>query len=180
MPSRWVAAAILATTIVLGGNGRAQAQARIGTPLATGEAPVAQQPEVHNPQAPKETSPVEFGLAPPTRDQVFRVQSEQALKQRLRQELPQVKKVDFPRGATLLGEESATAAQSFPVQAIAPIAGQVCYRPLYFEDKQTERFGNYVPCLQPFLSAGRFFGDYLLFPYRLCQAPPWTFECDNR
>lgn len=91
-----------------------------------------------------------------------------------------MKKVDFPADAPPLREMPGADLPPFPEQAISPIANQVCYRPLYFEDKHTERFGRYVPCVQPLVSAGRFFGDALLLPCRLWKAPLWTFECDNR
>ena len=149
---------IAAIVVLLGGPTLAHAQAAFGKPAVA-------------------LPPDEFGLTPPTREQLFRVQSEEGLKERLRQELPQVKKVDFPREApAVLFTELAP----FPEKMVSSIASQVCYRPLYFEVKRTERSGEYVPYVQPLLSAGRFYGDVLLFPFRLCLTPPWTFECDNR
>jgi hypothetical protein len=182
MTSRRAAVVILATTVLLGGHAGAQAQVRFGTPLAVVEAPIALKPQapVPNPQGPTETAYDQFGLTPPSRDQLFRVQSEQALKERLRKELPTVKNVAFPGEGTQLREVSGGDGQAFPEQVISPVPVQVCYRPLYFENKLTERFGYYVPCIQPLLSTGLFYGDFLILPYKLCQTPPWTFECDNR
>ena len=122
----------------------------------------------------------EFGLTPPTPAQLFCVQSEESLKDRLRQELPNIKNIAFPAGSTRPVASAATGSEPFPQQTIAPVSCQVCYRPLYLEDKATERFGSYVPCVQPLLSAGRFYCAAVMLPYRLWQAPPWTFECDNR
>ena len=150
---------IVATLGFLGGPSFVNAQATFGKPVAV-------------------DGPDEFGLKPPSRDELFRVQSEQSLKERLRQGLPQVKKVDFPKEASY--PEMPGDIAPFPEQTVAPIAGQVCYRPLYFEVKRTERFGQYVPCVQPLLSAGRFYGDVIILPGRLLLTPPWTFECDNR
>jgi hypothetical protein len=200
--SRQAAALIFATLVFLGGQTLAHAQAAFGKPVAVDESRIPQKkPQVSNPQGPKEIVPAaadkpsvpqklqapqgpkepvrdEFGLKPPTRDELFRVQSEQSLKERLRQELPKVKKVDFPKEASLPEVPGENA--PFPERFVSPIAGQVCYRPLYFEDKRTERFGKYVPCMQPLLSAGRFYGDVAILPCRLLLTPPWTFECDNR
>lgn len=159
MLSRRAAVFLLATAAFVGGPASAQAQATFGKPIAT-------------------QGPDEVGLTPPTRDQLFRVQSEQALKERLRQELPKVKKVEFPKDASR--PEVPAEVTPFPEHVVSPIAGHVCYRPLYFEDKRTERFGQYVPCVQPLLSAGRFYGDVVILPIRLLKSPPWTFECDNR
>jgi hypothetical protein len=150
---------ILAAIVLLGGQTLAHAQAAFGKPVT------AQPPDA-------------FGLTPPTREQLFRVQSEKGLQERLRQELPQVKKVDFPKDAPGVPEVPELA--PFAKHVVSPIASQVCYRPLYFEVKRTERFGEYVPCVQPLMSAGRFYGDVLLLPFRMCLTPPWTFECDNR
>ena len=159
----------------------AQPQVKFLQPMvAVNQTPAPQGPKTPVAQGPKEVLADEFGLTPPTRDQLFRVQSEQALKDRLRQELPKVKKVEFPKGATPIRETPSADLTPFPERVVFPISGDVCYRPLYFEDKRTERFGHYVPCVQPLLSAGRFYGGVLILPYRMWMAPPWTFECDNR
>ena len=168
----------LAELILLGGPTWAQVQVGFSKPVVVGKADVQEKPHVLILQGPKETIPDELELTPPTRDELFRVQSERSLQERLRKELPKVKNVDFPKDATPWREVPDLA--PFPEQVISPIVSQVCYRPLYFEDKRTERFGHYVPFVQPFVSAGRFYGDALLLPYRLWKAPPWTFECDNR
>ncbi len=163
----------------------AQAQARFGKPflvdgvsISQEEAFISQKPTLVLPEDAKKSILDEFGLAPPTRDQLFRVESETSLKERLRRELPRVKNVEFPGEAARLPEVSD--AGPFPEQFISPVASQVCYRPLYFENKRTERFGQYVPCVQPFLSAGLFYRDVVILPFRLLVTPPWTFVCDNR
>ncbi len=145
----------------------ARAQVRFGTPVGTD-------------QGSKAPDAVEFGLTPPTREQLFRVQSEPSLKERFRRALPNVKNVEFPKEAAKLPDVPATESAPFPELATAPIGSPVCYRPLYFEDQWTDRYGNYVPCVQPLISAGRFYADVLLLPCRMALTPPWTFECDNR
>lgn len=149
-------------------------------PIDVVHGPIAHEVRLPNSGGFKEPRIDEFGLTPPTRDQLFRVQSEQALKERFRQELPKLKKVDFPTDAAPLPEVPGSDLAPFAEKSISPIANQVCYRPLYFEDKRTERFGQYVPCVQPLVSAGRFYGSVLFLPCRLWNSPPWTFECDNR
>ncbi len=154
------AALLLATVVFLGGPSLVHAQATFGKPVGV-------------------DGPDEIGLTPPTRDDLFRVQSEQSLKERLREALPKVKKVDFPEDAPLPKSTGVEVAHALDLFAI-PISSPVCYRPLYFEDKRTERFGQYVPCVQPFLSAGRFYRDVVILPCRLLLTPPWTYQCDNR
>ncbi len=144
------------------------------------ETPVPKKPNTPSPLGSKQGLTDEFGLMPPNRDQLFRLQSEDSLKERFRQELPKVKKVDFPNEASRLPETPEADAAPFPRQIISPIAPAICYRPLYFEDKRTERFGQYVPCVQPLISAGRFYSNSLILPGRLLLTPPWTFQCDNR
>ncbi len=151
------ALSIVAMTVLLGGQVSAQALVTFGKPSAVSGAD-------------------EFGL--PTPEQLFLVQSEHALQQRLRQELSNVKQVDFPTDAPL--PEVSREFTPYPEQIVSPIVDPVCYRPLYFEAKRTERFGKYVPCVQPLLSAGRFYGDVVILPCRLLWTPPWTYECDNR
>jgi hypothetical protein len=46
-------------------------------------------------------------------------------------------------------------------------APAVCYRPLYFEDVNVERYGYKVPLVQPMLSAAHFFGRAPLLPYMM-------------
>jgi hypothetical protein len=129
-------------------------------------------------QESKQKDDDEFGLTLPTRDHLFRLQSEQAFLERLRKELPKVKNVEFPKDVPYVpGVEKLI---PFGPQTIAPVFSQVCYRPLYFEDKRTERFGEYVPYVQPLVSTTRFYVGVILLPYRMYLQPPWVFECDNR
>lgn len=120
----------------------------------------------------------EFGLGYPTADRLFRLESEQAFRDRLAQELPKVKNVRFPMDVPLISW--ARPAEPFPEMRVAPVIFPICYRPLYFEDKRTGRFGQYVPYLQPVISLSRFYADVLLLPIHVVTTPPWTFECDNR
>jgi len=179
---------ILAGLTFLSSETWTYAQVSFGKPVAAETESVSQSPQL---PIPRETQPQgnqgirdEFGLAPPTRAQLFQVQSEQSqkevLRQELRQELPNLEKVEFPADAKLPSQAPGAGQTAFPQQFVSPVPNNVCYRPLYFEDKATERFGHYVPYAQPFLSAGCFYGDVIILPYRVWQTPPWTFECDNR
>lgn len=53
---------------------------------------------------------------------------------------------------------------------VAPINWHL---PVYFDDVAAERYGNHFGILQPFVSAGKFYADYLLLPYRVWLTPPW-------
>jgi|GEM_PF-4779991 len=47
----------------------------------------------------------------------------------------------------------------------------VAYNPLYFEEPNLERFGYNYGALQPFISAGRFFGRIPMLPYMIGAYP---------
>ncbi len=55
----------------------------------------------------------------------------------------------------------------------------ICYRPLYFEDIPLERYGENWGALQTFVSAGRFYKDLALIPYKVVVRPPRSLVCDN-
>jgi hypothetical protein len=119
----------------------------------------------------------DFGLTLPAGEHLFRMESEQAFRERLRRELPQVKNVLFPKDVPFVQESKI--AKAFAAPCVGPIAASICFRPLYFEDKKAERYGQYVPCLQPLISTSKFYLGVLMLPGRLIASPPWTFECDN-
>ena len=52
-------------------------------------------------------------------------------------------------------------------------ASSLCYKPLYFEDVQLERYGHYRnPYLQPFVSRARFLLTVPCLPYLMGVDPP--------
>jgi hypothetical protein len=55
----------------------------------------------------------------------------------------------------------------------------ICYRPLYFEDIQLERYGRTFGIVQPGVSAARFFCSVPLLPYKMVVRPPRSCECSN-
>ncbi|QGQ26719.1 hypothetical protein F1728_30390 [Gimesia benthica] len=56
------------------------------------------------------------------------------------------------------------------------VAAAVPHNPLYFEEPYLERYGyNYGPAIQPFISAGRFFGRIPALPYMIGAYP--LYEC---
>ncbi len=65
------------------------------------------------------------------------------------------------------------ASRPWPVQTVQYAATNFCHQPLYFQEINLERYGNnFGPCLQPFASAGAFFGRVPLLPYMLVAKPP--------
>jgi hypothetical protein len=52
----------------------------------------------------------------------------------------------------------------------------VSYQPLYFEEINLERYGYNYGCLQPVLSAAKFYGTLPLLPYKMADQPPCSSE----
>lgn len=56
----------------------------------------------------------------------------------------------------------------------APTAGDFCYQPLFFEQKNLERYGRSHGVIQPVLSGARFFVTIPALPYLASVNHPWT------
>ncbi|MGC4006993.1 MAG: hypothetical protein QM811_29260 [Pirellulales bacterium] len=51
-------------------------------------------------------------------------------------------------------------------------ASALCHRPLYFEEKNLERYGHNAGRLQPAVSAVHFFATIPILPYKMTLDPP--------
>lgn len=87
------------------------------------------------------------------------------------------KPIDFPEFAMVPGSEGAFAGRVFPQQASLYEPNYVCYRRLFFEDRNAERYGWSLGPLQPFASAWKFVGDWIISPYRFGSQPFSRYEC---
>lgn len=121
--------------------------------------------------------PYTLRVQEPTRERVFRVESEEELLARLRKENPNIAdRIHFPKTA-LSGEPLAVRAWAPRAALVEP--NFVCYRPLYFEDKNTERYGWDFSIFQPIVSTGKFYLDLATLPYQMGAHPPWRCECNT-
>jgi hypothetical protein len=109
-------------------------------------------------------------------DQLFRVESEAQLKERITKECLALgqKKVLFPPEANVPFSDNP---QVFPEASTGIEAANLCSYPLYFEDPRTERYGLYCPLAQPLISTSRFYLDTLLLPVKMIVNPPWSLRC---
>jgi hypothetical protein len=126
------------------------------------------------PQPTAETFDIRLNLPGP--QELFRPESEARFRARLLEEAKQRKiQLVFPR------EHPYTEAQEpirdLPLQTKAFFPATVCFRPLYFDNDWTERYGLYTPCFQSFVSTGKFYWKTLTLPYHIVQQPPWMLEC---
>ncbi len=114
-------------------------------------------------------------LLPPPRDRLFRLYNEDALREQIRQEGRSV----IPRQPTVFPEEQPVTAEPYSPREFAPEVAlaepaYVNYKRLYFQDVNTERYGWELGFVQPIFSAGRFFADLAVVPYRFASRP---FDC---
>jgi len=114
-------------------------------------------------------------LLPPSPERMFRIYSEEQLHEQLRQE----DRERTPKTNPIFPDEPAVTDQKYaprqfpPMVAVAEPA-YVNYKRLYFEDKNSERYGWDLGILQPVVSTGLFVGDLVLLPYHFASRP---FDC---
>lgn len=105
-------------------------------------------------------------LEPPGPMRVFRLDSESQFQERLRQEArerPVPERIEFPEEPTL--SKYRYAGRHWPAMTEPVEPSYVCYRRLYFEELNSERYGWDLGIIGPFVSSAYFFKDVVLFPY---------------
>jgi hypothetical protein len=116
-----------------------------------------------------------YQLLPPSRERLQRLQSEEALREQIRQE---AREKTPPERATFPEERPVTGVR-FTDHVFAPQLAltepyYVNYKRLYFQDLNAERYGWDLGVVQPLVSTGLFFTDLALVPYRFASRP---FDC---
>jgi hypothetical protein len=112
----------------------------------------------------------------PSMSKYTRLESEAALKERMRNEFRKTgERITFPDEPVLTQE--AYQGRHWPpmVEHVEP--HYLCYGRLFFEQPNSERFGWSVGVLQPLVSALHFYTDVFLLPYHLGTRPCDPFEC---
>ncbi|MCS6977217.1 MAG: hypothetical protein NZM31_09460 [Gemmatales bacterium] len=127
---------------------------------------------------PQQEYPIE--LEPPGPKRLFRLESEQALIERVRQEArDRGERAIFPPPVELPDQDRPyRPGRPWHVGVVRIVPNYVCYHPLYFEEKNTERYGWDWSIFQPIVSTGAFYADVLIFPYNVGVLPPWACECN--
>jgi hypothetical protein len=132
------------------------------------------------PPTPKEQSlSINIQFEPPGPDVIFRLETEDSLFERIRQEDKdrqepgrQQSPLQFPREPVLSTQPYF--GRSWPQQAMLVEPNYVNYGRLYFEEKNAERYGWELGPVQPVVSAAWFFKDVLALPYKIGTDP---FRC---
>lgn len=164
-------------------------QAELGPPLPVAELPEAIVPVVEEgPRAfvgepqPKKAEPdapaLGLQLNPPNPDLLFRLESERALRDRMRREAlanPRLPKPEFPEDRPQT--DGTVAPRQWPWHTWAVEPNYLCHGRLFFEQPRAERYGRDFGPLHPLLSAGIFAYDVAAFPVRALLWPCQPYEC---
>jgi hypothetical protein len=117
-------------------------------------------------------------LEVPSLERVTRRESEKNLQERIRQEgrnRPDIGRVEFPYEPPISTEPYTP--RQFPPMTCAVEPNYLCYGRLYFEEKNSERFGWDLGPINPLVSTSIFFWDVLTFPYQFGTDICRCYEC---
>lgn len=113
----------------------------------------------------------------PSMDRVFRLENDQDLFERIRQEYrTRNDRAIFPAPVETDQEVKRQVVRNNAPQNCYVHPSFVVYNPLYFEDLNVERYGWELGVLQPLASTLHFYKDVVLLPYNAAVLPPWA--CD--
>lgn len=152
----------------------AQEPIRFPTSLPTASRPLVQEKV----QPPIKTDEDEGKFTPPSREELYRVDSEATKFERVRQLKKALGRpdIDFPDEEGIRIKTSMEK-RHFDEMKATVMPSYVVYQPLYFQQINTERYGWELGIFQPVVSTAQFYGDVLLFPYKFAANPPW--HCDS-
>jgi hypothetical protein len=88
---------------------------------------------------------------------------------------PTLERITFPE-EPILSKEAYTPRVFPPSQEVVE-PNYVCYERLYFEQINSERYGWDLGFIDPFVSAGKFYFDVVVLPYKVWTEPCRKFEC---
>lgn len=116
-------------------------------------------------------------LDPPDKDTLFRLESEQAWRERMRQEAydrtPR-EKITFPDEPVISTEPYY--GRNWQPRPLVVEPTYVGYRRLLFEEKNSERYGWDLGPLQIFVSGAAFYKDVVMLPYHIMTDPLRCYE----
>jgi len=156
---------------------------RVAAPHDAAIRPVALQAQPKDiPRAPEESQEYQIQLEPPGPLRLFRLESEKAFQERMRQEARErtppgtaPERIVFPEEPVLTREPYA--GRSFPPGTLTVEPIYLCYGRLYFEQKNAERYGWDLGPIHPLIAAAGFYWDLVTLPYQLGTDPCRRYEC---
>jgi hypothetical protein len=111
-------------------------------------------------------------LAPPGPQQLFRLESEERLQERMRQEALErspPERIQFPPEPIL--SRATFRGRNWPEQKMTVEPNYVCYGRLFFEERNAERYGWDLGEIAPLVSTLYFLKDAACFPYHVATDP---------
>jgi len=126
----------------------------------------------------QEASNLSVPLEPPGPERLFRLESEQNWMERVEQEHiqgPEHDRVEFPEEPPISNDRYQR--RNFPPATEVVEPNYLCYKRLYFEQLNAERYGWDLGIIHPIVSAGIFFWDVALLPYHCGTEPFRKYEC---
>jgi len=121
-------------------------------------------------------------LEPPGPLRLFRLESEKALQERMRQEVRErtppgaaPDRIGFPEEPVITRQPYR--GRAFPPGTVTVEPNYLCYERLYFEQINSERYGWDLGPVHPLVSAGVFYWDLVTLPYHLGTDPCRRYEC---
>jgi hypothetical protein len=130
--------------------------------------------------APDETLEYPIELEPPGPQKLFgRLDSEAALMERMRQaarERVPAERIEFPV-EPVVGGRGPFVQRTFPQATMFAEPNYVCYSRLFFEEKNSERYGWDLGPVQPIVSTAAFYKDLIFLPYHMFTNPCRWYEC---
>ncbi len=116
-------------------------------------------------------------LEPPGMQRLFRLDSEADMQERMRQEgreRSSPERITFPEEPVI--SRLPYTGRTMTAMATTAEPNYVLYRRLFFEERNSERYGWDLGVLNPFVSAGAFYWDLALLPYQVASLPLRRFE----
>lgn len=117
-------------------------------------------------------------LEPPGPDRLFQLESEDALKERMRQEALQrvpAERIVFPDEPIL--SRDTYLGRNWSQRTLYVEPNYLCYKRLYFEQKNSERYGWDLGPVSTALAPAKFFADVVTLPYHWASDPFRHCEC---
>jgi hypothetical protein len=157
----------------------AQPARQLPAPMPPIQRTFFQQPRERGPvTSPEQAEETLIQLVPPGPQRIFQLDSEAALQERMRQEARQrvpAERIVFPEEPVV--GRGPYVPREFPPQTMLVEPQYVCYDRLFFEQKNSERYGWDLGFIQPFVSSGVFYWDLITFPYHFWSNPCQHCEC---
>jgi hypothetical protein len=112
---------------------------------------------------------LDIQLEPPSREQLFQLKGERSLEKEVVEyyQRTENRTVTFPVTGVLAPPGVFYQKPVMPPARTEVVPSYLCHHPLYFEEKNSERYGWEMGIWQPFISAGTFYKDLAFLPYKM-------------